>query len=113
MFKILSKIRLRCLKFLKILCYSCGKTPKRVTSGGAHLRSLVPRQHRSEETFLMSWFAMHFLLSFDVLKIRKSQSLPLFQLSYIKAEHAPASANSLARSRSRSRRHYRREGSWV
>ena len=27
-----------------------GITPKRVTSGGAHLRSLAPRQHTSEET---------------------------------------------------------------
>ena len=32
------------------LFYTCGITPKRVTSGGAHLRDLAPGQHSSEET---------------------------------------------------------------
>ena len=32
------------------LHYTRGITPKRVTSGGAHLRSLAPGQHSSEET---------------------------------------------------------------
>ena len=30
--------------------YTRGSTPKRVTSGGAHLRGLAPAQHSSEET---------------------------------------------------------------
>ena len=32
------------------LHYTRGITPKRVTSGGAHLRGLAPDQHSSEET---------------------------------------------------------------
>ena len=32
------------------LHYTRGITPKRVTSGGAHLRGLAPGQHSSEET---------------------------------------------------------------
>ena len=32
------------------LDYTRGMTPKRVTSGGAHLRGSVPGQHSSEET---------------------------------------------------------------
>ena len=36
------------------LHYTCGITPKRVTSGGARLRGLAPGQHRCEET-LQRW----------------------------------------------------------
>ena len=36
--------------FKSNLQYTCGITPKRVTSGGAHLRSLAPGLHSSEET---------------------------------------------------------------
>ena len=39
------------------LHYACGITPKHVTSGGAHLRSLALGQHRSEET-LQRWRAL-------------------------------------------------------
>ena len=36
--------------FKKNLHYSRGITPKRVTSGGVHLRGLAPGQHSSEGT---------------------------------------------------------------
>ena len=37
------------------LYYTCRMTPKRVTSGGAHLRGLAPGQHSSEETSRRWW----------------------------------------------------------
>ena len=40
----------RKLKSKSNLHYTCGITPKRVTSGGVHLRGLAPGQHSSEET---------------------------------------------------------------
>ena len=41
--EVLKKNNLYCIR---------GITPKRVTSGGAHLRGLAPGQHSSEETSL-------------------------------------------------------------
>ena len=35
---------------IKFLSYSRHYTPKRVTSGAAHLRRIAPGKHRSEET---------------------------------------------------------------
>ena len=44
------------LKAKSNLHYTRGITSKRVTSGGAHLRGLVPGQHCSEETSLATLY---------------------------------------------------------